>query len=650
LKKLFNIFANPFLGPIILTALISTYLAIFYIPKLSLENKKVQIEKQAEDMVNHLKTFRSYYNEFVVSKVRYSKEVEVNYDHKNSPNTIPLPATTIHDLSNSFTKNLDAKISFFSPYPFPNRKDRVLDEFQKESLANLMNAPGKKYARIDFIDGKRYYRVASTDVMVSKVCIECHNSRSDSPKTDWKLGDVRGVIEVAVPLDNELLIFGSQSKFLFFGIALAILILIIHYSILAIRRDKELETNKDLLKAEEISKKELEIILSTTKDGVVIVDFDSRFLFVNDAFSHMSGYSKDELLHKTFISLSPSQDGEKIKSAIDETIKKGFLENLEITSLSKEGKRVRVNISIALMPDNKRVLISTKDVSDKRLLEKKLQNYLNLIDRYIITSTTDLDGNITSVSRAFCDISKYSKDELIGKNHRIIRHPNMQNEVYEDLWSTITANIVWEGEIRNMAKDGTPYWVYANIASLLDDNGKKVGYVAVRQDITDRKKAEELSITDRLTGLYNRLKLDEVFNYELSQAKRYKTPLSMIILDIDHFKSVNDTFGHQVGDSVLKEIANILKSNVRLSDTVGRWGGEEFLIILPKTDLSSAMGVAQKIRAAVESHTFEVVGKKTSSFGVSEYREGDTEHSMVERGDSALYEAKRGGRNMVVAG
>jgi diguanylate cyclase (GGDEF)-like protein len=172
---------------------------------------------------------------------------------------------------------------------------------------------------------------------------------------------------------------------------------------------------------------------------------------------------------------------------------------------------------------------------------------------------------------------------------------------------------------------------------------------AINADLTlAHHRLEKLAITDRLTGLYNRNKLDEVFAYELAQAERYGKPLSIIMADIDKFKSVNDTYGHQVGDSVLCDFAAIMRELARDTDTPGRWGGEEFLIICSHVDLNGAQILAERIRAAIDTHSFSVVGHKTSSFGVSSYRPKDTSETMVKRADDALYEAKENGRNRVV--
>jgi len=164
------------------------------------------------------------------------------------------------------------------------------------------------------------------------------------------------------------------------------------------------------------------------------------------------------------------------------------------------------------------------------------------------------------------------------------------------------------------------------------------------------RKIRELSMKDPLTKHYNRLYMENIFDIELERAKRYGKAFSIIFVDIDYFKDVNDKFGHSVGDTVLKEISNIFKSNIRCVDTIARWGGEEFIIICPETDIKTAETIADKLRRAVESYKIKLVGYKTCSFGVSQYCTEDEQVSKtIERADNALYEAKNGGRNQVVS-
>mgnify|MGYP000234371676 CR=1 FL=1 len=156
-----------------------------------------------------------------------------------------------------------------------------------------------------------------------------------------------------------------------------------------------------------------------------------------------------------------------------------------------------------------------------------------------------------------------------------------------------------------------------------------------------------LSSRDSLTGLFNRFKLEEAFEYEQKQSNRYETDLSIIMIDIDDFKSVNDTYGHNIGDVFLKEIAEILKTSFRDVDTVGRWGGEEFLILLPKTNLEDSKKIAEKVRKEIELYKFTEIGNKTASFGVATHSNNESLSSLLNRADKALYAAKENGRNRV---
>lgn len=278
---------------------------------------------------------------------------------------------------------------------------------------------------------------------------------------------------------------------------------------------------------------------------------------------------------------------------------------------------------------------------------EKLNEYVNIVNKYVTISSTDLDGNITDVSEAFCRISGYTKEELIGKPHSIIKHDDTDLLVFQELWQDITAGHKWVGEIKNKKKNGDAYWVLAHVDPIYSEKGKKVGYTSIRQEITDKKRVEKLSVTDKLTQLYNRVKIEEVFAIEIAKFHRYNTKFSMILIDIDHFKKVNDIHGHNIGDTVLKEIANILKSSIRIEDVVGRWGGEEFVILTSNCSIESLMSLAEKVRKNIEDYDFTVVGQKTASFGISILNKEDTQESMIARADKSLYHAKKTGRNKI---
>jgi diguanylate cyclase (GGDEF)-like protein len=165
--------------------------------------------------------------------------------------------------------------------------------------------------------------------------------------------------------------------------------------------------------------------------------------------------------------------------------------------------------------------------------------------------------------------------------------------------------------------------------------------IALEKDLSLR------ASTDSLTRIYNRAKFDEILAHELQRASRYGHSLSLIVFDIDHFKAVNDAYGHLRGDYVLKKVVDLAQTTVRSVDYLARWGGEEFMIILPETELERAETLAKRIKEEIENYDFDTIGKITVSFGVSQFKESDTEKTLIKRTDSALYRAKANGRNRV---
>ncbi len=180
------------------------------------------------------------------------------------------------------------------------------------------------------------------------------------------------------------------------------------------------------------------------------------------------------------------------------------------------------------------------------------------------------------------------------------------------------------------------YWLNQKIADAHEDLAAKT------------QELEKLSITDSLTGTYNRMKIERILDNEILRVKRSKEPLSMILLDIDNFKKVNDEFGHQAGDMVLQKMASLLQDNIRRTDSLGRWGGEEFMVVCPHTEHKGAWSLAEKLRLKIMCADFGEVGRITGSFGVSQFVAGESEDSFLRRADDALYQAKNGGRNRTI--
>lgn len=286
-----------------------------------------------------------------------------------------------------------------------------------------------------------------------------------------------------------------------------------------------------------------------------------------------------------------------------------------------------------------------------------IQSFNKIFDENIITSSTDTKGNIQTVSKAFCKISGYEKEELVGKSHNIVRHPDMPKSLYEELWNTITKGQTWKGEIKNLKKDGTYYWVKAVIEPKFNKNGDITGYFAIREDITDKKRIYELSITDGLTSLYNRRYFNDTAHNFVLESVRNNKVFAFVLLDIDNFKKYNDTYGHQDGDDVLIQVANSLKTTFkRGDDQVFRLGGEEFGVLISSKTKLNIMDLIEEARANIENLKIKheknpPLNVVTASFGALIISLDSNENIKVEniykKADEQLYKAKENGRNTI---
>jgi len=175
--------------------------------------------------------------------------------------------------------------------------------------------------------------------------------------------------------------------------------------------------------------------------------------------------------------------------------------------------------------------------------------------------------------------------------------------------------------------------------------------IELQNEIKIRIKAEEtleeIAITDPLTLLYNRRKFNEILKYEIERERRYKSGLLLILCDIDNFKKINDKYGHNTGDEILKTFSQVMKNSIRKSDSIARWGGEEFILLISNADSDKAIFIAEKLRKTIEETEFKPVNSVTASFGATFFEGNDSEESLIARADKALYRAKDKGRNLV---
>lgn len=286
----------------------------------------------------------------------------------------------------------------------------------------------------------------------------------------------------------------------------------------------------------------------------------------------------------------------------------------------------------------------------------QLLNYIKVMEEYVYTTKTDVNGILTDVSESFCRLSGYSRDELVGYKHNVVRHPDNSDIFYANLWDTISKGDIWEGEVRNHRKDGSDFWMDTIIYPLHDGEHNIIGYASMRHNITGMKNLQKQLNLDTLTGLYNRRYYDEVLEHELLHSRREHRMITYVMMDIDNFKRYNDTYGHRKGDEVLSKIGKLLHQKVNENGHFAfRMGGEEFALLLLGMKPLKAIEFVENLRQSIADLAIvhlnsSVENYVTASFGLVYI---DVEHSIVDENalysaaDNALYEAKKRGRNCV---
>ncbi|OOZ14242.1 hypothetical protein BOW25_01860 [Solemya velum gill symbiont] len=235
--------------------------------------------------------------------------------------------------------------------------------------------------------------------------------------------------------------------------------------------------------------------------------------------------------------------------------------------------------------DDKRYVVATiADITERSAIEQELQIAATAFDSHEAMLVTDSQGDILRVNDAFTKVTGYSREEVIGKNPNILQSGRHSADFYHDMWERINQDGCWQGEIWDRRKNGEVYPKWATITSVSDKNGQVSNYVSIFSDISSVKKAQdqilELAYYDPLTGLPNRRRLVEYLERAMVESKRSNMFGALMFIDLDNFKIINDTLGHEQGDVLLKEVANRLTTALREVDIVARLGGDEFVVIL----------------------------------------------------------------------
>jgi len=301
----------------------------------------------------------------------------------------------------------------------------------------------------------------------------------------------------------------------------------------------------------------------------------------------------------------------------------------------------------------------------KRRLNKVIQSFLNAQDNIMVLVNSH---EITMINNAGLKVFGYDTFESFRLAHADISdffiEIDSENKAYhkDKRIEYITKYTYGKKWVDLISKKGTKH-VRVKILSKEDKLehyyqirisklGASSTYSLAFTDITElesnRIRTKQDAELDSLTKIYNRVKINEVLSQLFLHTKEYHQHLTLILFDIDHFKKVNDTYGHNAGDSVLRELASLVKGLLRNGDVFARWGGEEFVIVLENLSMEKGAQLATRLQREIERYPFNIVKRVTCSFGVTQFKDGDTEQSFFERVDNALYEAKENGRNQVV--
>ncbi len=406
--------------------------------------------------------------------------------------------------------------------------------------------------------------------------------------------------------------------------------------------------------------------------GMAITSPDSkRWLRVNDHLCEMLGYPREELLALTWPELTHPDDV-AADIALLERMMAGDIDGyaLEKRFVRKDGSVVAVDLDVKYVRTQVgaagMVVAMLHDITRRRQADENLRIAAAAFESQEGMMVTDTAGVILRVNRAFTEITGFAEDEIIGKTPAVLRSGHHDAAFYRDLWSVLIREGQWQGEIWNRRKDGGVFPEWLSISAVKDGHGRATHYVGAFFDITERKKAEQrirhLAFYDPLTHLPNRRLLNERLGRALAAARRSSRHGALLFIDLDHFQTVNDTLGHDVGDQLLVEAGRRFAACVREADTVARVGGDEFVAMCDDLDAgaiaagSQAEAVAEKIREALAT-PFTLARKSghpvddlviTCSIGISLF--DGTDESIDEplkSADVAMSQAKNAGRNAI---
>ena len=413
------------------------------------------------------------------------------------------------------------------------------------------------------------------------------------------------------------------------------------------------QAGRELIESEEQYRKMLD---SNTSIAYLIDTDTARIVHANAAAAAFWGYPLKKLRGMSITDINTAPRTHLFKDMY--RAQDGIPSRLEWRHRLNSGEIREVEVYRRPLTYQGRTLLYciVHDISQQKRAEAELRlaaTVFDIMDEAVMV--TDPDQRVVKVNRAFSAITGYAPDEVIGKNQDLLSSGIHSPAFHKKMMETLAMTGSWQGEVRNRRKNGEAYVEWLSLKQVHDEHGHLTHHVAVFSDITERKATEEhmrhLAHYDLLTDLPNRSLFTDRLRQALAQAKRDKAHLAMMFIDLDQFKLINDTHGHDVGDLLLRRTAESLLDCLRKTDTAARIGGDEFVVLLPNIeDGQDALVIAEKILHAI-SQPFEVAGKNlpiSVSIGVAVYPEhGNDEKRLLINADIAMYHAKKSGRNTV---
>ncbi|MGB5217051.1 MAG: EAL domain-containing protein, partial [Smithella sp.] len=413
-----------------------------------------------------------------------------------------------------------------------------------------------------------------------------------------------------------------------------------------------------------LSEEKYRTIIENIEDGYVELDLKGNFIFFNDAISKMHGYRKIELLRLNYRDIMDKENARKIYEKYNMVFNTGVPErDYEYEVITRDGQKRYLEASISVIKNamGRNVAFRgivrdrTKHKQNEEALRRSEEKYRSILENIEEAYfEVDLAGNFTFFNDSLCRITGCSTEELIGANYAQFSDKENSEKVFTTFHKVYTTAQPTEGfDWLIFGKDGTKRFIEASVSIKKNSTGRPSGFKGVIRDITERKRIEQklnhMATHDALTGLPNRIMFSQLLNQAIQTAKRNKKNLAVFFIDLDRFKIINDTLGHDAGDQLLREIAKRFKEVLRSSDVVGRLGGDEFVILIEDFNHYRLMkNVAQKILSAAMKPVM-IIGEEcriTASIGISVYpSDGQDEQSLMKNADIAMYSAKEEGKN-----